>query len=214
MRPHTMLLISAAEPGWRDLRTVIQAIAELRIVGETRSACQALHLAMTHAPDVILSAAIVEGVIAMPLLRGLRRALPASKIVVLATRVDLQQMVVLKRIGVEGYLVWRDLPIEVIHHCLAAILLGDIVLTSRVVRREGVVRLSPREQVVLGHLAAGLTQEAIARAEGLSRRTVQRIVADLEAKLHAPSGFVLGLHAAFLELNRGWAGGPAEQDGG
>lgn len=53
---------------------------------------------------------------------------------------------------------------------------------------------------MLCRLADGLTREQIAAGEGLSLRTVKRIVARLEEKLDAANPFVLGMKAAQLGM--------------
>lgn len=64
----------------------------------------------------------------------------------------------------------------------------------------GPVPLSERERAVLQWLGQGRTEKEVARAEGVSRRTVTRIVATLEVKLEAPTLFVLGQRARQLGL--------------
>lgn len=60
--------------------------------------------------------------------------------------------------------------------------------------------LSPNRQTLLGLLAAGLTDEAIARQMGWHPRTAQRHVHDLMAELGAQTRFQAGLQAG----RRGW----------
>ena len=57
------------------------------------------------------------------------------------------------------------------------------------------VECNERERRVLTHLASGRTREQIASDEGMSARTVNRIVLDLEQKLDAHTPFVLGAKA-------------------
>ncbi|GAA2003050.1 LuxR C-terminal-related transcriptional regulator [Catenulispora subtropica] len=60
--------------------------------------------------------------------------------------------------------------------------------------------LSQQERQVLRLLAAGLTDEAIARHMGVSVRTSRRVAADLQARLGTRSRFQAGAHA----VTRGW----------
>lgn len=60
--------------------------------------------------------------------------------------------------------------------------------------------LSPREQVVLRLFATGQKGPDIARALGMSYRTLKRIIADLQEQLGAPSMFTLGMRSVELGL--------------
>lgn len=66
--------------------------------------------------------------------------------------------------------------------------------------RPGALQLTARERAVVRRLAAGLSHKEIATVEGMSPRTVDRIVADLYEKLDAPTAFALGVKAAQLGL--------------
>lgn len=67
---------------------------------------------------------------------------------------------------------------------------------------EGLADLPPRASDVLRLMAAGLKDEAIARALNLSRRTVQKYVTDIMNALGARNRF----QAALLANDRGWIG--------
>jgi DNA-binding CsgD family transcriptional regulator len=62
------------------------------------------------------------------------------------------------------------------------------------------VRLSERDRTIITLMAAGLTDEAIARRLRLSRRTVVRRITALLDRLGATTRFQAGVQAA----NRGW----------
>lgn len=67
-------------------------------------------------------------------------------------------------------------------------------------RRRDTDGLSAQERQVLRLLAAGLTDEAIARHMGVSVRTARRAAADLHARMSARSRFQAGARA----VSRGW----------
>lgn len=62
------------------------------------------------------------------------------------------------------------------------------------------MRLSDRDRTIITLMAAGLTDEAIARRLRLSRRTVVRRITALLDRLGATTRFQAGVQAA----NRGW----------
>lgn len=202
--------------GWDELRRILAAMPEVRVVGDTADPATARHLAATHTPDVIIAAAASTGPPVATLLVELHRAhCPASKIVIVAHRYTPGQVRAPLESGIVGYLLWADLSGAVLRHALALLIVGDVVVGSRGMvtafvaglRGEGAARLAAagitaRERAILGHLAAGRSYAAIAAAEATSARTVERIVAELERKLDAPNHFVLALRAAQLGLIR------------
>lgn len=216
MPASTVLLISSHELGWTDLRKALRSLEGVRVIGEATSADQARRLAIAHTPDVVLSALTVAGEAILPLLDDLRlECCPASKILLIATHFDANDLAALADLRTVGYLLWSDLTCESLCYCLGAVITGDIMVSSRAVglafietqcgallTRKDPVRLTARARAVLQGLADGLTRKEIARALRLSEPTVKRIVADLEARLDAPNPFVLGMTAARLGLVR------------
>jgi len=186
------------------------------VVGDTAHPIEARRLAAAHTPDAIIAAATLGGQPVLPLLSELRRSsCPATRAILVAADYAPGQLRSPEDTGVVGYLLWADLSPAVLRHCLAAAITGDVILGSGTVvrqfvaglRGEGATRLAAagitvRERSVLGRLAAGQTYDGIAAAEGISARTVERIVADLERCLDAPNLFALGLRAARLGLVR------------
>ncbi len=197
---HTVLLLGSDAIGWGELRQVLADLPDVRVVGDTADPAAARRLAAAHIPDAIIAAATLDGHPILPLLAELRRTCcPATKAILVAA----------------DYAPGRLRSPAVLRHCLAAAIAGDVILGSgAVVRRfvaglrgEGPDRLAAsgvttRERAILGGLAAGRSYDAIAQAEGIGARTVERVVADLERRLDAPNLFALGLRAAQLGLVR------------
>ena len=206
-RQRTILLISADEVGWADLRAALSAIDSARIIGEATSADQVGEFAAIagRAPDVVISAARVAGASALPLLTAVRRTLwPESLGIVVASHFDAAEFMALAGLGIAGYLLWGGLAPRAMRQCLAAMLARDLgvvdgaVVLAFVAAHHGApsgAALTAREQLVLTRLADGASRKEIALEEGLSPRTVRRVVADLERKLGASSPFTLALQA-------------------
>ncbi|MGH2531947.1 MAG: LuxR C-terminal-related transcriptional regulator [Thermomicrobiales bacterium] len=214
MQRRTVLLIRSPEIGWTDLRTVVETEVEIVVVGEATTAREAIELAAMRQPDLIIAAAALEGTSTLPLLVDLhRRVCPTSKIVVLAAHLDANDFPELAEAIFDGYLLWSDLSREALWRCLGVVLADDVVVGSRTVAQTFIemqcrpkepipvsVHLTTRERAILRHLAEGRTRQEIAATEGLSPRTVERTVSDLETKLDAPTAFVLGMQAAQFGL--------------
>nr|WP_238351160.1 helix-turn-helix domain-containing protein [Kribbella shirazensis] len=76
----------------------------------------------------------------------------------------------------------------------------DVAEAVEIAEADPVERLGRRSREVLVLLAAGLTDEAIARELGVTDRTVRRQIACLCRKLRVDCRFQLGLEVA----RRGW----------
>jgi DNA-binding NarL/FixJ family response regulator len=171
---------------------------DVRIVGEAASAVQAAELAKAHLPSVILAPVKLDDAPTVPLLYELRHRLaPSSKIVVIANRIDCEQVSHFARMGISAQLLWEELSLTALSHLIAGLLSSDITMTSRTLVDRCVparqqIQLSERELTILRHLAEGLTYKEIAQVERLSRRTVARLVGALEVRFQASTLFTLG----------------------
>lgn len=209
MQRRTVILVRSTSYGWLGLGQSLETLSSVSVVAETASQEQAIQLIYEHRPDVIVAAASISHRSTVPLLREIRAAaVPASKILVVTDRFEADEMAELADIGLAGHLLWSDVSAETFPQLLAAVLSGDIVVASRAIADafvavhgeatysdQDVPKLDPRGRRVLRHLADGRTHGEIARAEGVSARTVERIVAELKIDLDAPNQFVLGLKA-------------------
>lgn len=211
MRPCSVYLISSGDFGWGGLQRMLAAMDDVRVAGEATRACDALDAMPAPAPDAIIVAAVLDGVSTVPLVSGLARRCPGSRIVVMAAGLDAGAPDRFIAAGATAYLLWSDADVVGWRYCLAAVLHSDVVVGSRSAvrvlldghwmrRRLGPagVTVSARERLVLHRLATGATEEDIAREERVSVRTVEGIVARLKVKLGAPSLYVLGVKAVLF----------------
>lgn len=212
MAPQKVMLVPSNDLGWAELHAVLGSRRGVTIVGVATSIEEAKAIVAGSPPDVIFSALSINETSLLPLLADLRQGSPSSTIAVCASSFTIHELQILGELRVSGYLVWTDLCREKLRHALAAILSGVVVGSETVVamvsaalggrraRSDLAVSLTPREHAILAGLAAGRTREEIALAEQISVSTVKRTLADVQAKLDAPSLFVLGLKATRLGL--------------
>lgn len=204
----TVLIARSDCLGWSELRAALDALPGIALVGDVAEPVQALEAAERERPNVILCGSSPGALV--PLVSGLRRACPASAIVVFATRIDIAELTELVRVGINGYLYWPDLTRASLTRLLLALLDDHVVVSSESVLDAvqaalaasggSSSELAARERAVLVGLAAGLSRDEIARQEGISPRTVDRIVTRLEQRLGASSLFGLGIRVAELGL--------------
>jgi DNA-binding NarL/FixJ family response regulator len=214
MEPKTVLLVKSREVGWAAVDAALASMPGVRVVGETLSAGRAVDLVATLRPDVILSAAMVDGTKMRPLLADLGCGSGPSPIVVLfGQQADPEGGENGNDLVVTAHLLWGELSTDTLNHVLAAVLSGEVIVASRPVvkafvearphrgalpSREPPPTLTARERAVLRGLADGLTLEAVAASMGMSRRTVARVVAGVHEKLGTTSYYELGAKTAAL----------------
>ena len=198
-----------------SLRVALLSIPDVRIVGDVIEPAKALDRAGDLQPDaVLLGFSDADGAHStLRLVSALRERCADSKVIVVAHSLQSPDFIALVGSGVHGFVLWRDLNVAALRHCLSAILRGELLVVSKSLPddllhpavgdtqpRTGRIQLTQRERLILEQMAAGLTQKEIAAANHLSLRTVKRIVAGLERKLDASSQFVLGAKATALGL--------------
>ncbi|NUP49381.1 MAG: response regulator transcription factor [Catenulispora sp.] len=192
------ILIADDEPLVRSgLHAILAAEPDLTVVGEAATGAEAVALARSLRPDVVLTD------VRMPALDGIqaaRRILddggagPAPRVVVITTFENDDYVYDALLAGASGFLLKRSRPAEIVQAVrLAAI--GDTLMFPEAVRElarkhrrqaETVAgRLSEREREVLRLMAAGLENAEIAEQMFLGAQTVKTYVANILAKLDA-----------------------------
>lgn len=129
--------------------------------------------------------------------RAIRQRHPELGIVLLSQHVESTHSVALTALGRFGYLLKdRTLDVDDFLDALERVAAGGTALDPDVVRRlvqpigaaNPLAALTPREREVLGLMAEGRTNAAIARRLWLSERTVETHVTGVIAKLGLPGG--------------------------
>ena len=148
-------------------------------------------------PDHVFIDAAVGGIGLVPLVRQVRRASPASRVVVVGTKDMLRRDTLLQLIeqGTRGYLLWEGLDGATVTRCLAVVQEDDMLAGHRAVLEELLAAperrqrtrndepaLTDDERAVLSLLVGGWTQSEIAAALHMSEVSVKRTVTALRAK--------------------------------
>jgi DNA-binding NarL/FixJ family response regulator len=194
------------------LRTFLELQEGVEVVGEAGDGEEALLRAEEERPDVVLMDLVMPRLDGVGAMRELRRRLPATRVIVLTSFADDEQLLPAIQAGAAGYLLKNVQPQELARAVRAAHA-GHALLDPAVAARlvEAIAqpagappreRLTPREGEVLELIARGLPNKRIARELGVSEKTVKTHVGHVLAKL----GVTDRTQAALYAVRSGLAG--------
>ena len=192
-----VLIVDDHEVLASSLAQALDAEPDLRVVGRAGSLERAEILISSESPDVLLLDHRLpdgDGVSAIPRLLALR---PSMAVVVLTASAAEHVMVAAIEAGVSGF-VSKTRGLGELTTAVRAAAAGEAVISPEMLSRllprfqrgrSGVARvtLTEREREVLGLVAEGLTNAAIAERLTVSVHTVRNHVANLSGKLGASS---------------------------
>ena len=173
----------------QGLCALLNADGNIKVVGEARTGREAVDLARTLRPDVILMD------IAMPVLNGLEAtrqilaANPKAKIVILSAHSDDEYIERMSTAGVAGFLE-KQTSAEVLTNAIRDVANGGRYFSPSVAKRmhgaagkpldrdgfhkANASRLTSRETEVLQLVAEGAANKQVAAALGISIKTVEK----------------------------------------
>lgn len=170
----------------------------VEVVGEAASAEEAITLATTLRPEIMLLDIDLPGMSGIEAVRELAPRLPDTRIVMLTVSTARRDLLDAVRYGAAGYLT-KDLSGEALLRAVRGIRRGDLPMSrahaalvveqlARTSRGSGVDDelagvLSAREQEVLRLLSDGMTDREIGEALAISPRTVESHVSSVLRKL-------------------------------
>lgn len=203
---HRILLVDDHAVVREGIRSLLEAEADLQVVGEVGSAGEALAFVAAEPVDLVTLDLRMPGLAADAAVRELLQRRPALRILILTSFfVDAEVRAVLAA-GAAGYLL-KDARREEILTAVRAVLAGDDwihpPLQGRVLqllRREPATRpaLTPRERDVLQLLGRGLSNKRIAQALGLTEGTVKSYLRQIFPKIQAADRLQAALYARGL----------------
>jgi len=191
-----VLIVDDHEVLASSLAKTLDTEPDLRSVGVAGSLKRAAELIPTSAPDVLLLDHRLpdgDGVAAIGRLRELR---PSMAVIVLTASPSEHLMVAAVEAGVSGFLS-KTRSLAEVTSAVRAAAVGEAVISPEMLARllprlggtgrVGAATLTEREREILGLIAQGLSNAAIAERLFVSVNTVRNHVANLLAKLGARS---------------------------
>jgi DNA-binding NarL/FixJ family response regulator len=195
-KPITVLLAEDHQIVREGLRTLLQAEADLAVVGEAASGRQAVDLAVKLHPAVIVMD------IAMPLLNGLEatrqvlKAAPATRVLILSAHSDDAYVDQVIALGAAGYLI-KQTAAHILPKAIREVAKGKTFFSPAIAKhldyqkspdRAGrlnakVAELTSRETEVLQLIAEGKANKQTAAELGIGIKTVEKHREHLMQKL-------------------------------
>ncbi len=182
------------------LRALLNAEPEFEVVGEAETGEEALHMAESLRPDVVLLDVSMPGLSGIEVTREMKARFPDMRVLILTVHEDETLLREALRAGAAGYIVKRAMEEELIaailavwrgdlyvHPAMTRALLQDVAERQReeaASRGENqLAQLTPREREVLRLIALGYTNRQIADKLCISVRTVETHRSNLTDKL-------------------------------
>jgi len=191
------ILIADDHPLFRKgMRTLLAATIDAEVVGEATTGQEAIELADTLQPDVILMDLQMPGINGIEATRQIVHASPHIRILVVTLFEDDSSVFAALRAGARGYIL-KDAKEEEIVRAIRAVGSGEAIFSPAIATRlmdffaakhPGVSKeifptLTEREREILQLIARGSTNSDIAKQLGLSVKTVNNYVSNIFSKL-------------------------------
>jgi DNA-binding NarL/FixJ family response regulator len=179
------------------LRLLLNSAPDVAVVGEAGDGTEALQVAKRTTPDVVVLDLDMPRGDGTTTLRDLRRLVPAARVLVLTVHGEQDRLIPLLEAGAHGYLTKEAASQELVE-AIRVVAAGEVyvrpaaarLLATAIVPRRGAEtprdrfqRLSSREKHVLRAVAEGYSGAEIARALGVSTKTVDAYKRRIETKL-------------------------------
>ena len=166
------------------VRHVLGAEHGFEVVGEAANGDDAIRLAGSLAPDVVVLDLSMPGTSGLDAARQIRGRVPLSRILVLSIHDHAEYVAQSSLAGAQGYLRKDSSPAQ-LREAVRAVHGGNrsFIEPTPAPRDQRLTLLSPRERAVLAHIAAGRASKEIAATLGISVRTVEAHREALSRKL-------------------------------
>ncbi len=192
------------------LRNMLMADPVIQVVGEARDGVEALEMARTLCPDVLLLDLAMPNVAGMDALREITASSLHTRTVVLTGLIDKRQVLEALQLGARG-VVLKDAIVEHLTACIRAVMQGQYWLDGHPVQnlvqvlRDLAAQTAPpprrtfgltaRELEVVNLITEGCTNKDIAKTFGISEETVKRHLTNIFNKLGVGNRLELALFA-------------------
>ncbi len=191
----------------QGLKMFLALDPELEIIGEASNGAEAVQLAHTLKPDVILMDLLMPVMDGITAIGTIRRELPDIEVIALTSVLEDASVIGAVRAGAIGYLL-KDTQADELIRSIKAAAQGQVQLAPQAAARlmrevrapESPESLTERETEVLRLLASGKANKEIAQALIIGEKTVKTHVSNILAKLGVQSRTQAALYAVRIGL--------------
>jgi NarL family two-component system response regulator LiaR len=189
--PIRLLIVDDHSVVREGLRAFLRLQEGIEVVGEAASADDAVSVAATASPDVVLLDLVMPEGDGIGAIRRLLEVAPGVRVLVLTSFADDAQIFAAIAAGAVGYLL-KDVDPQALADGIRDVHAGRPALhasvAARLMRRSGSPRptsdrLTPRERDVLRLVVEGLANKQIAQRLGIGEKTIKTHVSRVLAKL-------------------------------
>jgi DNA-binding NarL/FixJ family response regulator len=205
----------------RGMRDFLELHDDMAVIGEAADGSQAVELALTLAPDVVVMDLLMPNLDGIGATTAIKAARPAIEIIAITSFIEESRVVAAIEAGASGFLL-KDADADDLAAAIRSAAAGEVHLdpaVAGIVARRmragsgtatggsgadaGLASLTSRERDVLGGVARGLSNRAIAEELGITERTARTHVSNILAKLGLASRTQAALLAVQHGLERG-----------
>jgi DNA-binding NarL/FixJ family response regulator len=191
------VLIADDHPLFRNgMRALLSADLTTEVIGEATTGEEAVALAATLQPDIILMDIQMPGISGIEATRQILRASPRIRILMVTMFEDDQSVFTAMRAGARGYVLKGAHPDEMLR-AIQAVGSGEAIFSPAIATRmldffsslkptalpQPLPQLTERERAILNLIAQGQSNAAIAKQLVLSPKTVSNYVSSIFSKL-------------------------------
>ena len=194
------------------LENLLRAEPDVRVVARCASADETLVAVRRHRPDLLILDLHMPSKNGLEVLRQLRREQLGTKVVLMADRLEDDEVLEAYRLGVRGMLL-KELALKMVVQCVRTVLAGEVWIEKRAVSRaldvllrretggrEAAALLTPREMQMVRLVALGLRTEEISSRLAISEGTIKTHLHRVYRKLKINNRVALTLYAQALKL--------------
>lgn len=194
------------------LESLLRAQSDLQVVACCATGDESIIAVRRHRPDLLILDLHMPRKSGLEVLRDLQRQALATKVVLMADRLEDDEVLEAYRLGVRGMLL-KELALKMVVQCVRKVLSGEIWIEKRAIshalqvllqredgQRAAADLLTPRQMQMVRLAALGLCTEEISTRLAISEGTVKTHLHRVYRKLRVHNRVGLTLYAQAKKL--------------